>query len=81
MTQIRTKIFRVHLAGGIAIDVLAPQGSVVDLQLILSRALALARRYFALVADPLPTRINAAQSLPGDVAYIVAPRSTRAKRR
>jgi hypothetical protein len=71
---VRTKVFRVHLAGGLAVDVLTPVGSVIDLSFIVERAQALAARYFALTYRPLPALINAAQTLPGDVAYVVEPR-------
>lgn len=73
MTGVRTKVYRVHLAGGVAIDVLAPAGSVVDLQSILSWAIELATRYLALAYVPLVTKVNAAQTLPGDVQYVVTP--------
>jgi hypothetical protein len=69
----------VHLAGGLAVDVLAPQGAVVDLTFIVTRAQELARRYFVLEYPPLPARINAAQTLPGDVAYLVEPHPAKKK--
>ena len=77
----KTKIFRVHLAGGVAFDVLAPVGTVVDLTLVVQRALDLAERYLTLGHRPLVVKINAAHTLPGDVAYHVTPRAARSPAR
>jgi hypothetical protein len=74
VSELKTKIFRVYLAGGVALDVLAPVGTVVDLDFTVKRALELAARYFVLAHAPLVMKINAAQTLPGDVAFHVAPR-------
>ncbi len=62
-----TKVVRVHLAGGLAVDVLIPTGTVVVLDAVVRRALDVARRLFQLEGEPLITGIDASQSLPGDV--------------
>lgn len=66
--MIHTKFIRVHLAGGVIIELTVPRGTLVVVDAVVTRALAVARRVFALVGDPLVVKIDASAALPGDVA-------------
>lgn len=76
-----TKVVRVHLAGGLAIDVHVPTGTVLVLDAVIGRALEVARRAFQLAGEPLVVRLDASQSLPGDVASPSIPARRRETQR
>jgi hypothetical protein len=76
-----TKVVRVHLAGGLAVDVHVPTGTVVLLDAVIERALTHARRAFALAGEPLVVALDASQALPGDVAQPALPARERAPQR
>ncbi len=62
-----TKVVRVHLAGGLAVDVHVPTGTVLVIDAVIGRAFEHARRAFQFAGTPLVVRLDASQSLPGDV--------------
>lgn len=73
MRGVGTKVVRVHLAGGVAVDVHVPTTTTVSLEGVIARAYELAGRAFALAAQPLVVALDASQTLPGDVAQPTLP--------
>lgn len=65
----RTKFVRVHLAGGVAVELLVPGGVLVQPEKLVADALVVARRYLALAGEPRVTLISTRESLPGDVSW------------
>ena len=80
-TAVMTKIVRVHLAGGVAVDVHVPTTTTVSLEGVVARALELAGRTFELAGTPLVVALDSSQTLPGDVAQPSLPARQRATQR
>lgn len=77
-----TKVVRVHLAGGVAVDVHVPTTTLLTVDAVVERAYELATRAFRLAAKPLVVALDASQTLPGDVAQPTLPaRASAAQRR
>ena len=79
----RTKLVRVHLAGGLSVELLVPGGALVLPEQLVTDALVVARRYVVLPPVPRVVLISTRESLPGDVALLdaapVAAQSSRAR--
>lgn len=70
---VRTKLVRVHLAGGLSVELLVPGSALVLPEQLVLDALVIARRYVVLPPVPRVTLISTRESLPGDVALVHPP--------